>query len=388
MKHMYTFVVACLLMAPFLLPAQNIGIGTTTPARAKLEVHGAAGSTSAIFGGDGTGISVQRNWPAIGFNQYYSGNGKYIATGYAALLSQDQSSGTLRFQLFPPGSKDAAVTGSAASLGMSVSGNVGIKTEPMNTTLYVDRAGNTSGSAVFGGTSYNSHFHYDVAEDTYIRAGKTGGKVYINQINGGQILMGNGSSRVGINSGNPTYPLEIRQTLGTGLRMMQPSHSTNYWEIRLKYDPYYSTADNQYLVYNGAVKALFEGYSGALYNFSDSRLKENIRPVNSVMKKYMQLVPVKYNMKAFPGTKKTAGFIAQDVEKLFPQLVVKATGVQHGYEDVNDLYGLNYDGFRILTIKALQEQQKLIESMQFENADLEKRMEAVASRINKMKAKK
>ena len=42
----------------------NVGIGTTTPTRAKLEVNGVGfgGATSAIFGGDGTGISIQRNW--------------------------------------------------------------------------------------------------------------------------------------------------------------------------------------------------------------------------------------------------------------------------------------------------------------------------------------
>ena len=50
--------------------SQNIGIGITNPTRAKLEVSGVSGSgaTSAIFGTDGTGISLQRNWPTIGFN--------------------------------------------------------------------------------------------------------------------------------------------------------------------------------------------------------------------------------------------------------------------------------------------------------------------------------
>ena len=52
-------------------PMSNVGIGTTTPTRAKLEVFGTGGIfsfTSAIFGSDGAGISLQRNRPAIGFN--------------------------------------------------------------------------------------------------------------------------------------------------------------------------------------------------------------------------------------------------------------------------------------------------------------------------------
>jgi len=385
MRNTYLLTVTSMFVFPFLSPAQNIGIGTLTPMRAKLEVHGAAGSTNAIFGGDGTGISVQRNWPAIGFNQYYTSNGKYMATGYAALLSQDQSTGTLRFQMYPSGAKDADMPASAGSLAMSVAGNVGIKAEPIDATLYVAKAGNPSGSAVFGGSSYNSHFHYDVTEDTYIRAGKNGGHVYINQINGGKVLMGNGSAHVGINSGNPTYPLEIRQSLGTGIRIMQPSHSNNYWEIRLRLDPYYSPIDNHYMIYNGSFKSLFTGGDGTAYYFSDRRLKKNIRDISTVMEKFMQLEPVHYNMKSFPQAKKTAGFIAQDVERLFPQLVVKASGVRHGYEDVDDLYGLNYDGFRMLTIRALQEQQQQIKTMQQQNGLLEKRIATAELLLSQIK---
>src|SRR5690242_19737063 len=53
--------------------SQNVGIGIDNPIRAKLEVNGAAGATSAIFGGEGAGISLQRSWPSVGFNQYYTG---------------------------------------------------------------------------------------------------------------------------------------------------------------------------------------------------------------------------------------------------------------------------------------------------------------------------
>ncbi|HTE13150.1 MAG TPA: tail fiber domain-containing protein [Chitinophagaceae bacterium] len=372
------FLSACVFLValPACLLSQNIGIGTLTPNRAKLEVHGAAGSTNAIFGGDATGISIQRNWPAVGFNQYYTNTGKYMASGYAALISQDQSIGTVRFQLFPNGVKDADMPASTGSLAMSVNGNVGIRAEPIDATLYVAKAGNFSGSAVFGGSGYNSHFHYDVTEDTYIRAGKSGGHVYINQISGGKILMGNGFSHVGINSGNPTYPFEIRQNLGTGIRVMQPSHSSNYWEIRLRLDPYYSPIDNHYMIYNGSYKSLFTGGDGTAYYFSDRRLKTNIRGISSIMKKFMQLEPVQYNMKSFPGVQKTSGFIAQDVEKLFPQLVAKAVSTRHGYKGVDDLYGLNYDGFRMLTIRAIQEQQEKIKQMQQQNDKLEKRIAA------------
>ena len=57
------------LLVPISCFAQNVGIGIT-PSKARLEVNGAVGKTVAIFGGDGAGISLQQNPPAIGFNQY------------------------------------------------------------------------------------------------------------------------------------------------------------------------------------------------------------------------------------------------------------------------------------------------------------------------------
>src|SRR6266536_3451470 len=73
--------------------AQNVGVGTNNPTRAKLEVNGAVGATAAIFGGESSGISLQRNWPGIGFNQYYNGVSRYMANGYAAVQFLDPNSG-------------------------------------------------------------------------------------------------------------------------------------------------------------------------------------------------------------------------------------------------------------------------------------------------------
>ena len=88
--------------------SQNIGIGITNPVRAKLEVNGVAGAgtTSAIFGGETTGISLQRQWPTIGFNQYRDntiGNGKYISTGFAAIQYLDPVAGYMYIDMLGNG---------------------------------------------------------------------------------------------------------------------------------------------------------------------------------------------------------------------------------------------------------------------------------------------
>src|SRR5688500_7644912 len=102
MKTALTLLSLLQLMA-LVTAAQNIGIGTNTPNRAKLEVHGAVDATCAIFGGEGNGISLQRNWPSIGFNTYYSGGNRYLSNGFASKIYQDPGTGYLYWDIFPNG---------------------------------------------------------------------------------------------------------------------------------------------------------------------------------------------------------------------------------------------------------------------------------------------
>jgi hypothetical protein len=88
---------------------------------------------------------------------------------------------------------------------------------------------------------------------------------------------------------------------------------------------------------------------------SDRRVKENIAPLNSVMNGLKALEPVSYNYIFDSSKKNDFGFIAQDVEKEFPHLV----------NEMDDgLKGLNYAGFSVIAIKAIQEQQQIIEKQQ------------------------
>jgi hypothetical protein len=61
-----------------------------------------------------------------------------------------------------------------------------------------------------------------------------------------------------------------------------------------------------------------------------------------------------YNYIFDQDKKPEIGFIAQDVEKQFPQLVNQMDGY----------LGVNYSGFSVLAIKAIQEQQEIIEKQQ------------------------
>ena len=198
-------------------PMSNVGIGTTTPTRAKLEVFGTGGTfsfTSAVFGSDGAGISLQRNRPAIGFNQYNDGSSKFMTTGYAGIEYFDPATGIYALDMLGNGTANANTTVQTRSLTIGNNGNISIKTATgANASLYVIKGGNVDGSAIFGGTQYGSYFHYSATEDTYVRGGINGSSVIINDIPNGKIQMGNGSTKVGINT-LPFAPLTALEVNG------------------------------------------------------------------------------------------------------------------------------------------------------------------------------
>ncbi|MFN3329287.1 MAG: tail fiber domain-containing protein, partial [Fervidobacterium pennivorans] len=66
------------------------------------------------------------------------------------------------------------------------------------------------------------------------------------------------------------------------------------------------------------------------------------------------------------------GFIAQDVEKVFPELV---------FEDSEGIKSLDYSKFTPVLLQAIKEQQQQIEKLQQENEELKRANEKYTSEI-------
>jgi predicted RNase H-like nuclease (RuvC/YqgF family) len=77
-------------------------------------------------------------------------------------------------------------------------------------------------------------------------------------------------------------------------------------------------------------------------------------------------------------TGKYIGFIAQELEKVIPEVVV--TGPD-GYKSVA------YDKLTAVLTEAIKEQQKLIESVKQENKDLKSELEELKTLVNNLLAK-
>jgi hypothetical protein len=100
------------------------------------------------------------------------------------------------------------------------------------------------------------------------------------------------------------------------------------------------------------------------------------------MEKFMQLRPVEYELKYNnPNHEKTIGFIAQEVKQLFPEIVNVSPG-KLNEETISDFHTLNYDGFKILAVKAVQEEQSLIVDLQEKQNEMKRRMDAIEKKLS------
>ena len=101
---------------------------------------------------------------------------------------------------------------------------------------------------------------------------------------------------------------------------------------------------------------------GAMNTFvSDYRLKKNIEPIESALDKVLSMTGVNFEWKSKEegndhfagGTGKRIGLIAQDVEKVVPEVVF-----QEG-----EYYGMNYSPLVSLLVEAVKERQKQIDNL-------------------------
>lgn len=119
---------------------------------------------------------------------------------------------------------------------------------------------------------------------------------------------------------------------------------------------------------------------------SDARLKEQVKTLNYGLPDLLKLRPVSWQWKDRTNKQLSIGMIAQDVEKVMPELLLRDP-------NPDGPLGLNYVGFVPIIIKAVQEQQALLEqkdaalkALQQDNAALNARLDAVAQMLQQMQA--
>ena len=133
----------------------------------------------------------------------------------------------------------------------------------------------------------------------------------------------------------------------------------------------FNTENTAFVIGNGtandsrsdALTVLFDGtttIAGDLSINSDARLKANIISLGSTLAKLLQIDGKSYTMKKDKNKKQKIGVLAQDIEKVFPELVSESNGVK----------SVNYQGLVPVLINALKEQDTKLNKQQAEIDEL------------------
>ncbi len=168
-----------------------------------------------------------------------------------------------------------------------------------------------------------------------------------------------GDGQVGI-YGTPSARLEIfqrGQSVGLGLRFDDGTANQD-WDITHGFSLRFH--------YGGNLRGFINASTGAYTQGSDRKLKEQIQSAPDFLDKVMKLQPKRYRYKESTEQTGSIGFIAQEVSPIFPEFV--------HYSEADDLYGINYAGFSVVAIKAIQELKGELDERTKQVSDLEERL--------------
>ena len=294
----------------FIVANGNVGIGMTNPG-AKLDVDGQV-RTNSIYVNAGEGLEIENGGSGYGPNDsrrinLRDGN---PPTDGALVITSDVSSPSDAGNLIAYFDRNKAAFLGNVGIGMTnpndkleVSGNIRANrlTDRDNTNYYIDPNSTSR-------LSYIVSNGYDFTNERDLRSGGDG-----------RLFRYNGQASMSFDD----------------WLYMYDSNDGGLTNIKFNVD-------------SEAV------YAKAFYYSSDKNLKYNIEPLNGSLSKILELEPVAFNWK--DDDKISIGLIAQDVEKIFPEVVSGEEGSKV----------VNYGILVAPLIEAVKEQQKEINELKAE----------------------
>jgi|GEM_PF-2263941 len=312
----------------------NVGIGTTSSPNAKLDVVASGNLIAGSFNSPGAADALK---------SYCNGTG--AAINASSLNGTGGSFTTL--------TGTAGYFSSSSGLGLIVEhGRVGIGTTSPNVDFEVLHGrvrvtgNNSAGESDPVVTSYgygNSRCFY--------------GLQY-------------GPGPVGRFVSNGGHGLELVDNdggMGTGL---------GFETLLTQWSQYIDAAKDMNFANNGTLRAWISDTDGSYHNSSDSRLKKDIKPFVNVLAGLTKLQAYTYHMKDAPDDSPLSfGFMAQEVEQQFPDMVLE----KNGYKS------LCYDHFAVLSVEAIKEQQEQINKQQDVIASQQVQLDAQGKELETVK---
>lgn len=340
------------------LTSTGLGIGTSSPAD-KLEVY------STITARTGSGTSALRLRNTTSDYQWQTVSG----TNAVALF--DNAVGSARLTLDAFGNLGLGVTPSAWGTNF--------KASQVNIASVVNN--NNNGNALFG-----TNFYYagtGGGTPTHIASGSCSAAMFSANLDGSfnwntgsvgtagtaitftqaMTLDASGNLLVGTTSTDET--IQGARIFNNGLINSTRSGSSSATTTL----DVYSTGASAYRFYVDMAGTI-HATSIVITAISDQRLKENVRDIDTGLSSIMALKPRRFDWKEGKGQNKknAAGFIAQEFGKVFPNSL---STFKAGEEDQIEYLTMNHEELIPSLVKAIQEQQALIESLTARLATLE-----------------
>jgi hypothetical protein len=394
----------------------NVGIGNLNPTKAKFIVDSPPTIvTNAIFGSNGSGISLQKNWPTIGFNSYRDNANvqKYMSTGFGFLNAVDITSGTMFWNKLGTGITDGLV-GANEGLVMRLyqNGNLELQGKYFgnqlsigpgsSTTVYSNAIGqnaNASGqySTAIGYNSVSSGFYSatlgsgnSASQDYSTAIGKNNIASGLNSVAIGvgakasgvsSVSIGNLTTAAGPNCTAMGYNVEaLASSIGSFIiGDSDPDNQgisygySNTFDARFKGGYYFRTSGN---TTNIGVKVVSGG--NAWVTISDSTKKHNFLPVNGedFLQKIANLKLTSWNYKTQDAkTFRHYGPMAQDFFNAFGKDKLGTIGCDTLINQAD------FEGVNLIAIQALEKRTRdlmmLNQNIQSENASLKSELNAL-----------
>jgi hypothetical protein len=182
-----------------------------------------------------------------------------------------------------------------------------------------------------------------------------------------------GEPRLSIGAGAPQTELHVQHGSASGLtegfRLENVGTNGEDWTF------YVTNSDGALELYrNGLFRGEFNGTSGAYTSVSDARLKEQIADHKDVLGDVLRVRLKTYRYRDTQTRGDHSGFLAQELEQIFPQFVMRGG-------DNHDLYTVDYAGLSGIALKAIQEQQAMIDAQKSRIDDLAREVQELKDLI-------
>jgi hypothetical protein len=274
------------------------------------------------------------------------------------------------------GSNNTGLTVTASAADKTYGGNFNATDGATSNIGVWGYAGGPTGSTNYA--VYGSIASFSAGNDF---AGYFAGKTYVRA----SLTVGTSETAVGtITARSPastvsTLISENTNVQGNGLAAYSTGTPTNYWAV---YGSAPTTNTNLAGNFSGNVNI-----AGTLTTPSDERLKENINPLENATDKIMQISVNTYNFKKEYSNlnlpqQKQYGFLAQNLEKVFPELVRKIVDKSKGENNLFEYKAVNYLGMIPILTRALQEEHAQRLQTEQELNDLKQRLQNIEALLS------